>query len=88
MDDDVVVLNSPPGSELQLQSWAEQLATAIGASIRESEVGADQYCWRLSIHNRHWLLFYSALCDAVWIQALEGFDDEVKGLLRQQGYIS
>ena len=73
MTNDTLQLSCLPSHDdlHSLQQWAERLAHLLAADIREFELAADQYCWRLSIAEQHWLLFYSALCQSVWLQALE-----------------
>jgi hypothetical protein len=86
MEDNVITLKStPPEAELEL--WVDELCERIGATIREKEQAADQFCWRLSINQRHWLLFYSEICDAVWLQALEGLEPTVEAKLAELGYV-
>lgn len=88
VNDDNITLSTKPASETELTAWAEQLAEDINARIREYEEAADQYCWRLSINEKHWLLFYSALCEAAWLQPLEGNIDAVVNGLRDKGYVN
>lgn len=83
-----IVLSYLPDDEQQLQSWAERVAEVINATIREREDAADQYCWRLSINQRHWLLTYSDLCQAAWLQALENNSDSVLERLHKVGYVA
>ncbi|MGO1328614.1 MAG: DUF3630 family protein, partial [Idiomarina loihiensis] len=66
MEDNVITLKSTP-PEADHELWVTKLCERIGATIREKEWAADQFCWRLSINQRHWLLFYSEICDAVWL---------------------
>ncbi|AVJ57162.1 DUF3630 domain-containing protein [Idiomarina sp. OT37-5b] len=86
-DLDTLILKHRPTAETDIDSWASDVAAALDATIRESELAADQYCWRLSIRNRHWLLFYSHLCEAAWLQPLEGVDKEVMTALQAEDYI-
>ena len=86
MEDNVITLKStPPESELEL--WVDELCERIGATVREREQAADQFCWRLSINQRHWLLFYSEICDAIWLQALEEPQPAVQAKLAEHGYV-
>lgn len=84
----VVNLTRLPTSEDEREQWADALATCLNAEIREREVAADQYCWRLSINHRHWLLFYSEICQAAWLEALEGDIGEVNDQLNDAGYVA
>lgn len=85
-DNSVIALqHTPPESEVD--RWVTTLCETIKAHIREKEEAADQLCWRLTIHNQHWLLFYSSICDAAWLQALEGMSEEVIKNLRDADYI-
>ncbi|RUO73559.1 DUF3630 family protein [Idiomarina seosinensis] len=85
---DTISLQQLPSSEAELDSWVRQLTQAINAEIREHEVGADQYCWRLSIQGKHYLLFYSELCIAAWLEPLENLDNKVLHLLEAAGYVT
>ncbi|HAS15041.1 MULTISPECIES: DUF3630 family protein [Idiomarina] len=86
MEDNVITLKStPPEAELEL--WVDELCERIGATVREREQAADQFCWRLSINQRHWLLFYSEICDAIWLQALEEPQPAVQAKLAEHGYV-
>ncbi|KPD21025.1 DUF3630 family protein [Idiomarina abyssalis] len=86
MEDNVITLKStPPEAELEL--WVDELCERIGATVREREQAADQFCWRLSINQRHWLLFYSEICDATWLQALEEPQPAVQAKLAEHGYV-
>lgn len=86
MTNKTITLKNTP-SEAELELWVNQLCERIGAAIREREQAADQFCWRLSINGRHWLLFYSNLCEAVWLQALEHPEPDVKARLAEHGYV-
>ena len=77
--------STPPEAELEL--WVDELCERIGATVREREQAADQFCWRLSINQRHWLLFYSEICDAIWLQALEEPQPAVQAKLAEHGYV-
>lgn len=85
MANDIVRLNTLPTSDEKLPDWAAQITALIGADIREYEVAADQHCWRLSIQQKHWLLIYSAICEAAWLQSLEGDDGNIEQLVRKLG---
>ncbi|MGM0430499.1 MAG: DUF3630 family protein [Pseudomonadota bacterium] len=86
MEENVITLKSkPPEAESEL--WIDELCERIGATIREKEQAADQFCWRLSINQRHWLLFYSEICDATWLQALEEPEPAVEAKLAEHGYV-
>lgn len=85
-DSSVVTLKNTP-AEHELDSWVATLCDVINADIREKEMAADQFCWRLTINNQHWLLFYSEICDAVWLQALEGMSEEIIKNLRHADYL-
>ncbi|MBL4741942.1 MAG: hypothetical protein CMF12_02330 [Idiomarina sp.] len=87
MADTTIVLNHLPNDEAELDDWASEIVNAIGASVRETEVAADQYCWRLSINHQHWLLNYSAICESAWLQPLESSPAEVVEKLRCKGYL-
>ncbi|MGM0526488.1 MAG: DUF3630 family protein [Pseudomonadota bacterium] len=82
-----ISLQPLPNSEAELDSWAKQLTNAINADIREHEVAADQYCWRLSVQGKHYLLFYSQLCLAAWLEPLETLDNKVLDSLEAAGYV-
>lgn len=84
---DTISLQRLPDSEADLNSWVKQLTNAINADIREYEVAADQYCWRLSIQGKHYLLFYSELCLAAWLEPLEALDNRVLDSLEAAGYV-
>lgn len=86
MEDDIITLNSTP-PEAEVEFWVTELCECIGATVREKEQAADQFCWRLSIHQRHWLLFYSAICDAAWLQALDEPEAAVEARLADHGYV-
>ncbi|MGM0481168.1 MAG: DUF3630 family protein [Pseudomonadota bacterium] len=85
--EDTIVLADLPASESACDGWAQQLAARVNGIIREKELGADQFCWRLSIKHRHWLLFYSDLCEAAWLQPLEQADPDVLQSLKSAGYV-
>ena len=84
-DFDTLLLTHRPDGEANLDAWAAQTAAELGATVRESEQAADHYCWRLSINGRHWLMFYSYLCEAAWLQPLEGMDEHVVETLQARG---
>lgn len=86
MEDNVITLKSTP-PEADHELWVNELCERIGATIREKEWAADQFCWRLSINQRHWLLFYSEICDAVWLQALEEPETALEARLAEYGYV-
>ncbi len=85
-DQSIITLNGKP-AEQELDNWVAALCDTLDARIREKEIAADQFCWRLTINNQHWLLFYSEICDAVWLQALEEMSEEVIKNLRHADYI-
>ncbi|WP_404400738.1 DUF3630 family protein [Idiomarina seosinensis] len=86
-DNESIVLAVLPATEAEYDDWADRLATCVDASIRGCEVAADQYCWQLSINHRHWLLHYSDICDAAWLEPLEGADVGVLQALNAAGYV-
>lgn len=86
MTNNTITLKNTP-CEADIELWVNQFCERIGATIREREQAADQFCWRLSINQRHWLLFYSNICDAVWLQPLEHTGPEVKKRLAEHGYV-
>lgn len=86
MEEDIITLTRTPPSE-GMDDWVGTLCQCIGATIREKEQAADQFCWRLSLQSRHWLLFYSEICDAVWLQPLESCESPVKTRLMKNGYL-
>ena len=87
MADTTITLNHVPQDEAQIDDWAQRVSDAINATIREQEVAADQYCWRLSINHKHWLLNYSAICDAAWLEPLENVDPTVIDALNREGFL-
>lgn len=86
MEDNIITLKVTP-PEATLDSWVNELCECIGATVREKELAADQFCWRLSLNQRHWLLFYSEICDAAWLQALEKPEPAVEARLAEHGYV-
>lgn len=87
MANNTIILNYLPQDEANIERWANNLAAIVNATVREAEIAADQYCWRLSIDHKHWLLTFSFICESAWLEPLEEADPEVSEALRDKGYL-
>ncbi|RUO79893.1 DUF3630 domain-containing protein [Idiomarina tyrosinivorans] len=82
-----IELPFPDLHEAELDVWAAQVASAAGGRVRECEVAADQWCWRLTIDQQHALLLYSTMCQAAWLELLERPQVDVTERLKRAGYV-